>query len=136
MSFIWISWWVLWRPLCKTNYNIKDFAGRLLLAHVLQGCRWLLQELWCMSNLCTKVYCEWPSTPHTTFGTFWKMGNWFNGAITSDQERESIHCGCHKLPHKVCRSTCLEIRSEKKSNTISIWTTFCLIWDTIRHYLW
>jgi hypothetical protein len=27
---------------------------------------------------------EWPSTPHTTFGTFWEMGNWFNGAIASD----------------------------------------------------
>jgi hypothetical protein len=74
-SFVWISWWVLWRPFCRTNHNTKDFASKLLFAHLLQGCPWLLQELWCMSNLCIKVYCEWPSRPHTTFRTFWKMGN-------------------------------------------------------------
>jgi hypothetical protein len=36
------------------------------LAHLLQRCPWLLQELRCMSSLCTKVYYEWLSTPHTT----------------------------------------------------------------------
>jgi hypothetical protein len=73
-SFVWVSWWVLWRPLCGMNHSRKDFAGKLLLAHLLQGCPWLFQELWCMSNLCTKVYCEWPFTSHATFRTFWKMG--------------------------------------------------------------
>jgi hypothetical protein len=40
--FCMISWWVLWRPLCGTNHNRKDFVSRLLLAHSLQGCPWLL----------------------------------------------------------------------------------------------
>jgi len=69
--FVWISFWDLWRPLCKINHNKKYFASKLLFAHHLQGCPWLLQELWYMSNLCTKVYYEWPSTPHTTSWTFW-----------------------------------------------------------------
>jgi hypothetical protein len=83
-SFVWIPWWVLWRPFCGSNHNRKDFTGKLLLAQPLQGCPWLLQELWCMSSVCTKVYYEWAFTPHTTFRTFWKMGNWFNQAIASD----------------------------------------------------
>jgi hypothetical protein len=132
--FVWISWWVLWRSLCMTNHSKKFFEGKLLLAHPLQRCPWLLQELWCMSSLCTKVYYEQPFTPHTTFGTFWKMGNWFNGAIANDQERALIHCGCHKLPHKAYRNTCLEIFSEIKNSTIFIWTNFYSIWDTIQYY--
>jgi hypothetical protein len=40
--FVWISWWVMWKSLCGTNHNKKDFAGRLLLAHLLHGGPWLL----------------------------------------------------------------------------------------------
>jgi hypothetical protein len=33
-SFVWISWWVLWRPFCRTNHSKNIFANRLLLAHL------------------------------------------------------------------------------------------------------
>jgi hypothetical protein len=83
-SFIRISWWVLWRRLCETNHNRNFFVGRLLLAHLLQRYSWLLQKLWYMLSLYIKVYCECHFAPHTTFGTFWKMGSWFNGVIVGD----------------------------------------------------
>ncbi len=135
-SFICISWWVLCRPLYETNHSRKYFVGKLLLARPLQGCPWLLQELWCILSLCTKVYCEWLFTPHTTFGTFWKMGNWFNGAITKNWKRALIHCGCHMLLHKVCKNMCLEIINETRSNMIYVWTSLYSIWDTIQNCFW
>ncbi len=33
-----------------------------------------------------------------------------------------IHCGCHRLPHKVYRSTCLEIFNETICSMIFVWT--------------
>jgi len=130
-SFVWISWWVLWRPLYRTNHNKKKNWKKIITGPPSSRMPMIIVRIVMYVKLMHKGLLWAALYTPTTFETFWKMGNWFN-----DQERALIHYGCHRLPHKVCRSTYLEIFSETRNNTIFIWTNIYLIWDTIWYCFW
>jgi hypothetical protein len=66
--FVQISWWVLWRPFCKTNHNIKDFASRLLLATLFKDAH----DYWRSYDIC-QAYAQ-RCTMSAPLGPFEKWG--------------------------------------------------------------
>jgi transposase InsO family protein len=73
-SFVWISWWVLWRPLCEMNHCRKDFASRLLLAHPLQGCHDYYRSCDVCQAYTQRFTVSGPLHPMLPLGPFEKWG--------------------------------------------------------------